>query len=131
MFPIPNHNDHKTIHRAATEAFHRYRQTTSDEPRLYYVAIPKDVAIQFEFELHPTEMTPLVCINIADVKQIKLQDLRTYRSQADALQLAELFEADQFWHEGFYQAHPVVSATDRPMPGSGTMDSRCNAHRSP
>ena len=37
---ISDHDDHKTMHRVATEAFHRYRPTAVVAPRLYYVAIP-------------------------------------------------------------------------------------------
>src|SRR5882724_7219636 len=44
---ISGHEDHKTIHRAATAAFHRYRSTTVVAPRLYYVALPPAVAAQF------------------------------------------------------------------------------------
>ena len=46
---ISGHEDHKTIHRAATEAFHRYRPTAVVAPRLYYVALPPEVAAQFAF----------------------------------------------------------------------------------
>lgn len=109
---ISNHDDHKAVHRAATEAFHRYRQGRAGEPRLYYVAIPKEVVTQFELDLHPSEMAPSVRIDSADVKPIKLQGLRTYRSQADAQELATLFEADQFGEEWFYQAYPVAASID-------------------
>lgn len=114
---ISNHDDHKTIHRAATEAFHRYRQTAVSEPRLYYVALPKEAAVQFELALHPSEMSPSVCIDIADVKPIKLAGLRTYRSQADAQELANLFESDQFSYEWFHQAYPAVAPTEQPVSG--------------
>ena len=114
---ISDHDDHKTIHRAATEAFHRYRHTAVVAPRLYYVAIPQEVAAQFAFHLHPSEMTLSVCIDIADVKPIKLQGLRTYRSQTDAQELAVLFESDQFIHEWFYQVYPVLSPTESPARG--------------
>jgi LmbE family N-acetylglucosaminyl deacetylase len=114
---ISNHDDHKAIHRATTEAFHRYHQTMAGEPRLYYVAIPQEVAAQFAFDLHPSEMTLSVCIDIAKVKPIKLQGLRTYRSQADAQELAVLFESDQFSQEWFYQAYPAVSPTTPPVSG--------------
>lgn len=114
---ISNHNDHKTIHRAATEAFHRYRHTTVVAPRLYYVAIPQEVAAQFAFHLHPSEMTLSVCIDITNVKPIKLQGLRTYRSQTDAQELAVLFESDRFSKEWFYQAHPILSTTESPASG--------------
>jgi LmbE family N-acetylglucosaminyl deacetylase len=108
---ISNHDDHKVIHRATTEAFHRYHQTIASAARLYYVAIPQEVAAQFEFELHPSELTLSVSINITEEKPLKLQGLRTYRSQADAQALAVIFESDQFSQEWFYQAYPEVSPT--------------------
>ncbi len=114
---ISDHDDHKTIHRAATEAFHRYRHTAAVVPRLYYVAMPHEVAVQFAFRLHPSETTLSVCIDITEVKPMKLQGLRTYRSQTDAQELAVLFEADQFSHEWFYQAYPVLSPTASPARG--------------
>ena len=127
---ISNHDDHKTIHRAATEAFHRYRHMAAVAPRLYYVAIPQEVATQFAFHPHPSEMTLSVCIDIADVKPIKLQGLRTYRSQTDAQELAVLFESNQFSHEWFYQAHPVLSPTESSASGfwsypEGRVPARC------
>jgi N-acetylglucosamine malate deacetylase 2 len=109
---ISEHNDHKTMHRAATEAFHRYRHTAVVAPRLYYVAIPHEVAAQFAFHLHPSETTLSVCMDIAAVKPLKLQGLRMYRSQRDAQELAVLFTSDQFSHEWFYQAYPVRSPTE-------------------
>jgi LmbE family N-acetylglucosaminyl deacetylase len=114
---ISNHDDHKAIHRATTEAFHRYRHMTASDLRLYYIALPQAVAERFEFALHPSETTLSVCIDIADVKPIKLQGLRTYRSQADAQELAVLFESDQFSQEWFYQAYPTVSPTAPPASG--------------
>ena len=114
---ISNHDDHKTMHRAATAAFHRYRHTAAGTPRLYYVALPEEIAVEFAFQLHPSEMTPSVCIDIAEVKPIKLQGLRTYRSQADAQELAVLFEAERFNQEWFYQAYPLPSATASPVRG--------------
>src|SRR5215813_8199625 len=41
---ISGHDDHKTIHRVTTKAFHRYRPTAVVAPRLYYVARPSAVA---------------------------------------------------------------------------------------
>ena len=99
---ISGHEDHKTIHRAATAAFHRYRSTTVVAPRLYYVALPPAMAAQFAFDLHPTEMTLSVCMDIAAVKPLKLQGLRMYRSQRDAQELAVLFASEQFNDEWFY-----------------------------
>ena len=114
---ISGHDDHTTMHRAATEAFHRYRPTAVVAPRLYYVALPPAVAAQFALHLHPSEMTLSVCMDIAAVKPIKLQGLRTYRSQPDAQELAVLFTSDQFSHEWFYQAYPVLSLTASPARG--------------
>ena len=114
---ISGHEDHKTIHRAATAAFHRYRPTAVVAPRLYYVALPPAVAAQFAFHLHPSEMTLSVCMDIAAVKPRKLQGLRMYRSQRDAQELAVLFASDQFSHEWFYQAYPVLPPTASPARG--------------
>jgi LmbE family N-acetylglucosaminyl deacetylase len=114
---ISGHDDHITMHRAATEAFHRYRPTAVVAPRLYYVALPPAVAAQFALHLHPSEMTLSVCIDIAAVKPIKLQGLCTYRSQPDAQELAVLFASDPFSHEWFYQAYPVLSLTTSPARG--------------
>ncbi len=114
---ISGHEDHKTVHRVTTEAFHRYRHTVVVTPRLYYVALPPEVAAQFALHLHPSEMTVSVCIDIAEVKPMKLQGLRTYRSQTDAQELAVLFASDHFSHEWFYQAYPVLSPTASPARG--------------
>src|SRR5712691_12802513 len=114
---ISDHDDHKTMHRVTTEAFHRYRHTAVVAPRLYYVAIPPEVAAQFAFRLHPSEMTLSVCIDIAEVKPMKLQGLRTYRSQTDAQELAVLFASEQFSYEWFYQAYPMLSPTEPPARG--------------
>jgi hypothetical protein len=85
--------------------------------RLYYVAIPPEVAAQFAFDLHPSEMTLSVCLDIAAVKPLKLQGLRMYRSQRDAQELAVLFTSEQFSHEWFYQAYPVLPPTASPARG--------------
>ena len=92
------------MHRAATEAFHRYRYTAVVAPRLYYVARPPEVAAQFALHLHPSEMTVSVCIDIAEVKPMKLQGLRTYRlcmPQPTPLQYtlktAQHFDAHPTW----------------------------------
>jgi hypothetical protein len=114
---ISGHEDHTTIHRAATEAFHRYRPTAVVAPRLYYVALPPAVTAPFAFHLHPSEMTLSVCMDIAAVKPIKLQGLRMYRSQRDAQELAVLFASEQFNHEWFYQAYPVLPPTMSPARG--------------
>jgi LmbE family N-acetylglucosaminyl deacetylase len=114
---ISGHEDHKTIHRAATAAFHRYRSTTVVASRLYYVALPPAMAAQFAFDLHPTEMTLSVCLDIAAVKPLKLQGLRMYRSQRDAQELAGLFASDHFSYEWFSQAYPLLAPTASPARG--------------
>jgi len=114
---ISGHEDHQTVHRVTTAAFHRYRPTAVVAPRLYYVALPPAVAAQFAFHVHPSEITLSVCIDIAEVKPMKLQGLRMYRSQTDAQELAVLFASDQFSHEWFYQAYPVLSPTASPACG--------------
>jgi N-acetylglucosamine malate deacetylase 2 len=114
---ISGHEDHKTVHRAATEAFHRYRPTAVVAPRLYDVAIPPEVAAQFAFRVHPSELTLSVCLDIAAVKPLKLQGLRMYRSQRDAQELAVLFASEQFSHEWFYQTYPVLPPTASPSRG--------------
>jgi LmbE family N-acetylglucosaminyl deacetylase len=114
---ISGHEDHTTIHRAATTAFHRYRPTVVVPPRLYYVAIPPEVAAQFAFRVHPSELTLSVCLDIAAVKPLKLQGLRLYRSQRDAQELAVLFTSEQFNYEWFYQAYPVLPPPTSPARG--------------
>lgn len=75
------------------------------------------MAAQFAFDLHPSEMTLSVCMDIAAVKPMKLQGLRTYRSQRDAQELAVLFASDQFSYEWFYQAYSLLSPTASPARG--------------
>ena len=75
------------------------------------------MAAQFAFRVHPSELTLSVCLDIAAVKPLKLQGLRMYRSQTDAQELAVLFASDQFSHEWFYQAYPVLSPTASPACG--------------
>jgi LmbE family N-acetylglucosaminyl deacetylase len=114
---ISGHEDHTTVHRVTTAAFHRYRSTAVVPPRLYYVALPPAVAAQFAFRVHPSEMTLSVCLDIAAVKPLKLQGLRMYRSQRDAQELAVLFASEQFNYEWFYQAYPVLPPTTSPARG--------------
>jgi len=61
-------------------------------------------------------LNPMEC-DITEVKPMKLQGLRTYRSQTDAQELAVLFASDQFMHEWFCQAYPVLSPTESPAHG--------------
>ena len=103
---ISNHDDHVVIHRATVEAFHRYSSSADVPPRLFFVAITEEVAERFEIVLHGSEKSPTVIMDITDDKSIKLEALRTYRSQEDAQELAEMLEAGGFDEEGFHQAHP-------------------------
>lgn len=105
---ISHHEDHIAIHRAASAAFHRYRQTTETAPRLYYVALPEAVAKQFEMTLDISEMTISVGIDMTAVKSTKVQGLRMYRSQQDAQELADMFEAESLNTEWFHQAYPPL-----------------------
>ena len=54
---ISGHKDHQTVHRVTTAVFHRYRSTAVVAPRLYYIALPPEVAAQFAFRVHSSEMT--------------------------------------------------------------------------
>jgi LmbE family N-acetylglucosaminyl deacetylase len=114
---LSGHEDHQTVHRVTTAAFHRYRPTAVVAPRLYDVAMPPAVAAQFAFRVHPSELTLSVCPDIAAVKPLKLQGLRMYRSQRDAQELAVLFAPDQFNDEWFYQAYPVLPPPASPARG--------------
>lgn len=107
---ISRHDDHITISRAATEAFHRYIQRDgASGAALYYVAIPKDIADRFELGLEGVETQPNVFIDIGPQRTLKVQALRTYRSQQDAQELAQVFESMPEAFECFYQAHPTAA----------------------
>lgn len=103
---ISQHEDHIAIHKAAAEAFHRYRKTVEPEPRLLYVALTEEIASQFDMDLDETEMAPSIVIDITDFKSVKIQGLRLYRSQQDAQELADMFESSPFNLEWFHQAYP-------------------------
>ena len=105
---ISQHSDHIAVHRAAVEAFHRYRHSASARARLFYPAIPKEMAERFGMSLHESETTLTTTIEIREEKGIKLEALRMYKSQEDAQQLADAFESPDFDVEGFHQAHPPV-----------------------
>ena len=109
---ISRHDDHIAVHRAATEAFLRYR-TNGAGPALYYVAIPKEIARRFELDLDGVETEPTTLIDIGPQRALKVQALRTYRSQQDAQELAEMFERLPEAFEAFHQAHP--------SPGDGAL----------
>ncbi len=106
---ISSHDDHIAVHRAATEAFHRYRRESASAPRLFYVAIPRDIAERLEMKLHESETDISVMIDISAHKKLKIQALRGFRSQEDAQEVADLFESNPFDFESFHQAHPPRS----------------------
>ena len=106
---ISNHRDHITIHRATVEAFDRYRAYAKPDPRLAYIAIPEEAAKRFHLELQGPEVTPTVVIDISRDRPVKIQALRMYRSQEDAQQLADMFEAEPLGIEAFHQAYPPVA----------------------
>ena len=101
---ISHHDDHISIHRATVEAFHRYRTSSDLEPRLFYVALPKEAAERFELSLDGPEIQPTVIVDTKEHKSVKIQALRVYRSQEDAQHLADLFEASDIDIEAFHQA---------------------------
>ena len=114
---ISNHADHKAIHGAACEAFHRYRQPLGRDLRLYYMALPEDIARRFAFNLDATEMDVSVTVDITALKPVKVRALRMYRSQPDAQALADLFESNPWNAEWFHQAYPAVALTSQTAAG--------------
>ncbi len=105
---ISRHEDHIAVHRAAVEAFHGHRRSVPEAPRLFYVAIPKDMAQRFELDLDGPEVNPHVMVDISETVAVKVRALRTYRSQQDAQELAELFEKRAPPFESFHQAWPPI-----------------------
>jgi len=103
---ISYHEDHITIHRATREAFHRYRTSREKEPKLFYVAISKKAVARLELDLDGPDADPTTIIDISEDKPLKIEALRTYRSQEDAQRLAEMFESEPLSAEGFHQAYP-------------------------
>lgn len=109
---ISGHDDHIAVHRATVEAFHRYRPSAAEEPVLYFVAITDEVAKMiesegYEFEVHESERTPTVVIDISENKALKVRALRFYRPQQDAQDAADMFESGPFDSEAFHQGYPA------------------------
>lgn len=107
---ISRHPDHIALHHAVVQAFHACRHTTGRRPRLLYTAIPKDVAQRYELDLDGPEVEPNVFVDVARYWAMKVQGLRTYRSQEDALELAEELAKNPFGVESFHQAWPALPA---------------------
>ena len=105
---ISRHDDHKTIHQATVEAFQLYRPGADSEPRLFFVAIPKEVAARFEMDIDGVETEPTVMIDIDEFKDLKVRSWRMYRSQEDAQEVAEMFEKSPWGFECYHQAIPVA-----------------------
>ena len=105
---MSRHPDHIAVHLATVEAFRAY--AASAPARLYYAALPPDVARRFEAELEGPEGTPTVRIDITDYLQTKAKALRIYRSQEDAQEIAAVLEQAPEWtaSEYFHQAYPAV-----------------------
>lgn len=105
---MSRHPDHIAVHQAVVDAFHAY--AASAPARLFYAAMPMDVARRFEAEIEGPEAAPTVCIDIAPHLATKAQALRIYRSQEDAQAIAEFLEQAPSWtaSEYFHQAYPPV-----------------------
>ena len=76
------------------------------QPRLFYVAIPEEMASQLDMHLHPSETSLNVVIDITEHKDAKIRAIRMFNSQEDAQQIAELFENNPYDAEAFHQACP-------------------------
>ena len=105
---MSRHPDHIAVHQATVEAFHAY--AASAPARLYYAALPLDVARRFEADLDGPEARPTIRIDITAHLQTKAKALRIYRSQEDAQAIAEVLEQAPSWtaSEYFHQAYPAV-----------------------
>ena len=104
---ISHHEDHIIIHQAATEAFHQWRATADPEPRLFYLAIPEAIAKGLELDLHESELRPTVLVDVSPYWSLKVRALRTYRSQKDMRELAEMLESSPWQFEAYHQAYPL------------------------
>lgn len=107
---ISSHEDHKAVHRAAVEAFHRYRKSATVDPRLLYIAIPAEIAKEYEMDLDESETDLSVVVDISEYKAIKIKGLRKYSSQQDAQDLADMFESRSINYEWFHQAYPPLDS---------------------
>ncbi len=106
---ISHHVDHIAIHKLTVAAYDRCEAESGEPTRLFYPAIPRDVAKKFDFKVDGPEGEPNVLIDIKEHKQVKIQGLRTYRSQEDAQELAKYIEDDAFRQESFYLARPGLA----------------------
>jgi LmbE family N-acetylglucosaminyl deacetylase len=106
---LSGHPDHVAVHHATAAAFHRYRHSTTAQPRLYYKALLPAALQALGLTLAGPEVEPTVLIDIAAQKAIKVRALRTYTTQEDAQRLAGLVEQAPRAVEAFHQAYPPTS----------------------
>ncbi len=103
---ISRHDDHMTLHTATVAAFERYYDQVKKSPRLFYVCIPPQLAEEWELEIDGPDVDPTHVIDIAETKSLKIGALRTYVSQEDAQELADIVEEWPAANEWFHQARP-------------------------
>ena len=106
---LSGHPDHVAVHHATVAAFHRYRHSTTAQPRLYYKALLPAAMQALGLTLTGPEVQPTVLIDIAAQKALKVRALRTYTTQEDAQRLAGLVEQAPWAVEAFHQAYPPMS----------------------
>lgn len=106
---LSGHPDHVAVHRATVAAFHRYRYSTTAQPRLYYKALLPAALQALGLTLAGPEVQPTVIIDIAAQKALKVRALRTYTTQEDAQRLAGLVAQAPWAVEAFHQAYPPTS----------------------
>ena len=107
---ISRHDDHIATNIATEAAFGRYRETVDTEPRLYYIAVPKDLLEEFELDVDGPEVNPTVIIDITANKATKIQGLRNYKSQEDAQEVAAMMETEKWGSEEmFHLAYPPAT----------------------
>ncbi len=105
---ISKHSDHIAIHKAALHAFSLYKELELKNPSLLYVAIPKEVAAEFELKLSGPETEPNIFVPANDHIDLKIKALRTYKSQEDAQEFAAWLESIDEYYESFKLIHPKL-----------------------
>jgi LmbE family N-acetylglucosaminyl deacetylase len=93
---VSGHPDHIAIGRAATAAFKKITESGGGPRKLYYVTIPRSAFSGTESDgaegviTRPDDEITTV-IDIAEIFDIKIRALESYRSQQDARWLVEMF----------------------------------------
>ena len=107
---ISHHDDHIATSQATDAAFKQYLAIAETEPRLFYVAVPKNFVEEFDLDVDGPEANATVEIDITANKATKIQGLRNYKSQEDAQEVAAMMETEQWGAiEMFHQAYPPVT----------------------